>query len=448
MEIQNARDKAIKGDYSNALEHYLKITEILRSSPREFKLLEDILGEIRLIEAIQLELKAMITNKVVREPEAWTPPPKLQKPKPKKPKPKPKKQESEPEKHFPCDGYDRELVDLMHKEIIQKSTVKWTDIAGLTNAKSLLEEAIVLPMFMPDYFKGIRRPWKGILMTGPPGTGKTMLAKAVAAECKTTFFNITAATITSKWRGDSEKLVRLLFEMARFYAPSTIFIDEIDALCSTRGSESEHESSRRVKTEILVQMDGVSQQEQQVMVLAASNFPWLIDEALRRRLEKRILIPMPDYECRLQLLEINMSQVQVSQDLKLEEWADKLEKYSGSDITNLCRDASMMTMRRRIQGLKHEDIRKLSKEDLDVPVTNADFQDAVDKMHPSVSALDIQKFNDWMSEYGTFNIYFRKQLTINVLSHPLSFRNKSSVFLDPFIMYVSVLHSLFSKLYF
>lgn len=200
--------------------------------------------------------------------------------------------------HFTPIGYESHLIDALEKDILQRHPgVKWTDVAGLNDAKAILQEAVVLPIIMPEFFKGIRRPWRGVLMVGPPGTGKTLLAKAVATECGTTFFNVSSSTLTSKYRGESEKLVRLLFEMARFYAPSTIFIDEIDALCSARRSDSEHEASRRFKAELLIQMDGLNvntNDDKIIMVLAATNHPWDIDEAFRRRFEKRIYIALPN----------------------------------------------------------------------------------------------------------------------------------------------------------
>uniref|UniRef100_A0A182QDV8 Katanin p60 ATPase-containing subunit A1 n=1 Tax=Anopheles farauti TaxID=69004 RepID=A0A182QDV8_9DIPT len=307
-------------------------------------------------------------------------------------------------KFEPASHADVDLVDMLERDILQKNpNIHWDDIADLHEAKRLLEEAVVLPMWMPDYFKGIRRPWKGVLMVGPPGTGKTMLAKAVATECGTTFFNVSSSTLTSKYRGESEKLVRLLFEMARFYAPSTIFIDEIDSLCSRRGSESEHEASRRVKSELLVQMDGVSNDEATkiVMVLAATNFPWDIDEALRRRLEKRIYIPLPNSEGREALLKINLREVKVDESVDMRDIADRLDGYSGADITNVCRDASMMSMRRKIAGLRPEQIRQLAKEELDLPVSKQDFKEAIAKCNKSVSKDDLAKYQQWMKEFGS-----------------------------------------------
>ncbi|XP_040206531.1 katanin p60 ATPase-containing subunit A1 isoform X1 [Rana temporaria] len=312
------------------------------------------------------------------------------------------------QKKFDGTGYDKDLVEALERDIIsQNPNIRWEDIADLEEAKKLLKEAVVLPMWMPEFFKGIRRPWKGVLMVGPPGTGKTLLAKAVATECKTTFFNISSSTLTSKYRGESEKLVRLLFEMARFYAPTTIFIDEIDSICSRRGTSEEHEASRRVKAELLVQMDGVggtSENEdpsRMVMVLAATNFPWDIDEALRRRLEKRIYIPLPSTPGREELLRINLKELEVADDVDIASIAHNMEGYSGADITNVCRDASLMAMRRRIEGLLPEEIRNLSKDDMHMPTTMEDFEAALKKVSKSVSAPDIEKYEKWIAEFGS-----------------------------------------------
>ncbi|KAK9538074.1 hypothetical protein VZT92_005632 [Zoarces viviparus] len=312
------------------------------------------------------------------------------------------------QRKFDGTGYDCDLVDTLERDIVSRNpNVHWEDIADLEDAKKLLREAVVLPMWMPDFFKGIRRPWKGVLMVGPPGTGKTMLAKAVATECGTTFFNVSSSTLTSKYRGESEKLVRLLFEMARFYAPTTIFIDEVDSICGRRGTSDEHEASRRVKSELLVQMDGVGgaldndDPSKMVMVLAATNFPWDIDEALRRRLEKRIYIPLPTAVGRVELLKINLREVDVAADVDLHLIAEKIEGYSGADITNVCRDASMMAMRRQIQGLSPEEIRALSKDELQMPVTMKDFTLTLTKISKSVSAADLEKYESWMAEFGS-----------------------------------------------
>mmetsp|Transcript_81023 Transcript_81023/g.127603 ORF Transcript_81023/g.127603 Transcript_81023/m.127603 type:complete len:594 (-) Transcript_81023:40-1821(-) len=310
-------------------------------------------------------------------------------------------------------GPDTDLIDSLERDCVEKSPqVQWESIAGLAQAKSLLEEAVVLPLMMPEYFTGIRRAWKGVLMFGPPGTGKTMLAKAVATQCETSFFNVSASSMGSKYRGDSEKLVRILFEMARWYSPTTIFFDEIDALGSKRG-DGEHEASRRVKAELLVQMDGVASgtdadpdEKKQVTVLAATNRPWDLDEALRRRLEKRIYIPLPENEGRKQLFDINLRDVKLTDDVKKEELVKGTEGYSGADVTLVCREAAMMGLRRRLAearqaGVPLTKIAQMQKEKADDPVTQADFQAALKNVSKSVGNEDLQKFSDWMKEFGS-----------------------------------------------
>lgn len=308
------------------------------------------------------------------------------------------------------EGPDADLAAMLERDVLETSPgVRWDDVAGLSEAKRLLEEAVVLPLWMPEYFQGIRRPWKGVLMFGPPGTGKTLLAKAVATECGTTFFNVSSATLASKWRGESERMVRCLFDLARAYAPSTIFIDEIDSLCNSRGASGEHESSRRVKSELLVQIDGVNNsstgedgQRKIVMVLAATNFPWDIDEALRRRLEKRIYIPLPNFESRKELIKINLRTVEVAPDVDIDEVARRTEGYSGDDLTNVCRDASLNGMRRKIAGKTRDEIKNMAKEEISKdPVAMCDFEEALTKVQRSVSSADIERHEKWFSEFGS-----------------------------------------------
>ncbi|KAH9331592.1 hypothetical protein KI387_003700, partial [Taxus chinensis] len=230
------------------------------------------------------------------------------------------------------------------------------------NAKHLLKEAVVMPIKYPKYFTGLLSPWKGILLFGPPGTGKTMLAKAVATECKTTFFNISASSIVSKWRGDSEKLVKVLFELARHHAPSTIFLDEIDAIISQRGDgRSEHEASRRLKTELLIQMDGLMQTNDLVFVLAATNLPWELDAAMLRRLEKRILVPLPDPEARKSMFK-ELLPLQCDLEISYDFMVENTEGYSGSDIRLVCKEAAMRPLRRLMAELEENNAAQLPEE--------------------------------------------------------------------------------------
>lgn len=333
------------------------------------------------------------------------------------PKKEKKKAETFLEYCYPdLEGPDADLIKMLERDVVQKNpNVSFDDIAELDDAKRVLQEAVILPLLMPDYFKGIRRPWKGVLLFGPPGTGKTMLAKAVATVGKTTFFNVSASSLASKWRGESEKLVRILFEMARFYAPSTVFVDEIDSIASKRGG-GDHEASKRMKTEFFIQMDGVASEAAQdnegeeekepeiknVMVLAATNRPWDLDEAMIRRLEKRIYVPLPEEKGRQVLFKINLKNTKMEEEIDWEKLIETTKGYSGADINNVCREAAMMPMRRKILG-KNMDVNKIAemKAEFDVPLSMKDFLEALENVKTSVGITHLKEYAQWMEEFGS-----------------------------------------------
>ena len=318
-------------------------------------------------------------------------------------------------------GPDTELIQMVEREVVDMNlNVSFDDIAELEEAKRALTEAVVLPLLMPDFFIGLRRPWKGVLLYGPPGTGKTLLAKALATQGKTTFFNVSPTTFASKWKGESEKLVRILFEMARFYAPSTIFIDEVDSV-GTKRHDGEHEASKKVLAEMLVQMDGISESNSGlngefdnennkpkfIMVLGATNLPWDLDDALRRRFEKRIYIPLPNSVGRREMFMINFKGIKLSNDVDIDILVKKTEGYSGHDISSVCREASLMNMRRKLMTAngKFDILQAANNErflqDLEAPVSQNDILIAIKNISKSVSNNDVKKFEEWTYQYSS-----------------------------------------------
>ncbi|XP_013979788.1 vacuolar protein sorting-associated protein 4A isoform X2 [Salmo salar] len=258
---------------------------------------------------------------------------------------------------------------LMGAIVMEKPNVRWNDVAGLEGAKEALKEAVILPIKFPHLFTGKRTPWRGILLFGPPGTGKSYLAKAVATEANnSTFFSVSSSDLMSKWLGESEKLVKNLFDLARQHKPSIIFIDEVDSLCGSR-NENESEAARRIKTEFLVQMQGVGNNNDGILTLGATNIPWVLDAAIRRRsvvkiggqgqvgmghrFEKRIYIPLPEEPARSQMFRLHLGNTPHSlSDADLRQLAKKTEGYSGADISVIVRDALMQPVR-KVQSATH-----------------------------------------------------------------------------------------------
>ncbi|KAL4968020.1 putative AAA family ATPase [Aspergillus stella-maris] len=295
---------------------------------------------------------------------------------------------------------------VLNDIVVRGDEVHWDDIAGLEGAKKALKEAVVYPFLRPDLFSGLREPARGMLLFGPPGTGKTMLARAVATESKSTFFSVSASTLTSKWHGESEKLVRALFGLAKALAPSIIFVDEIDSLLSARSSGTENEASRRSKTEFLIQWSDLqraaagreplkSGDASRVLVLAATNMPWDIDEAARRRFVRRQYIPLPEHHVRAQQLRKLLGhQVHDLDDEDIEVLVHVTESFSGSDVTALAKDAAMGPLRNLGEALLHTPMDQIR------PICFADFEASLLSIRPSVSQEGLRAYEDWARQFG------------------------------------------------
>ncbi|XP_048334744.2 uncharacterized protein LOC107423715 isoform X2 [Ziziphus jujuba] len=294
-------------------------------------------------------------------------------------------------------GYEAKLVEMINTSIVDRSpSVKWEDVAGLEKAKQALMEMVILPTKRRDLFTGLRRPARGLLLFGPPGNGKTMLAKAVASESEATFFNVTASSLTSKWVGEAEKLVRTLFMVAKSRQPSVIFIDEIDSMMSTRLA-NENDASRRLKSEFLIQFDGVtSNADDLVIVIGATNKPQELDDAVLRRLVKRIYVPLPDVTVRKLLLRHKLKGQAFSLPSgDLERLSKETEGYSGSDLQALCEEAAMMPIRElgdNILTVKANQVRPLRYED---------FRNAMTVIRPSLNKSKWEELEQWNQEFGS-----------------------------------------------
>ncbi|XP_011298238.1 fidgetin-like protein 1 [Fopius arisanus] len=293
---------------------------------------------------------------------------------------------------------DQKMIELIRNEIMDGgATVEWDDVAGLEGVKKIIKEIVVFPILRPDIFTGLRRPPKGILLFGPPGTGKTLIGKCVASQSKSTFFSISASSLTSKWVGEGEKMVRALFAVARVHQPSVVFIDEIDSLLTQR-SETEHESSRRIKTEFLVQLDGATTgDDDRVLVIGATNRPQELDEAARRRFVKRLYIPLPESNARKQIVKnLLRNERHNLEDNDVDSIARLTQHYSGADMANLCKEASMGPIR----SIPFEQLENIHKDSVRC-VTLEDFQKAIGLVRPSVSQTDLDLYIRWDSTFGS-----------------------------------------------
>jgi transitional endoplasmic reticulum ATPase len=276
-------------------------------------------------------------------------------------------------------AYKEVTPTAMREVYIEVATVHWNDIGGLDSVKQHLKEAVEWPMKQPEIFTRLHiKPPKGILLYGPPGCGKTLLARAVATESDANFISIKGPEVFSKWVGESEKAIREVFRKARMAAPAVIFFDEMDSLTPQRGSMgSDSGVSERVISQLLTEMDGILTL-QDIVVIAATNRPNLIDPAVLRpgRFDRLIYVPEPDDKSRLQILKLYTTGMPLAKDVDLNQVAAQTRYYSGADLENICREAAMHALRQDINASE---------------VTMKDFQDALKEVGPSVTP-DMEKW--------------------------------------------------------
>jgi SpoVK/Ycf46/Vps4 family AAA+-type ATPase len=287
-------------------------------------------------------------------------------------------------------------ADASELVVTEKPNVTWNEVVGLETAKKAVKEAIVYPVQRPDLFP---LGWpRGILLFGPPGCGKTLLAAAVATEIDAVFYQIDAASIMSKWLGEAEQNVAKLFTSARKSSndgkPAIVFVDELDSLMGSHSNEVGGEI--RVKNQFLKEMDGIMDKGKSyhVYVIGATNKPWDLDWAFIRRFQKRIMVPLPDYNTRLNMLKLYTGNLEVTPDVDLHELGRLSEGFSGSDIRDVCQSAQLSLIGEFFESGKAAD-----KQAKPRPLTMTDFRQIFDSRKPSVSMDMLALYNRWFESF-------------------------------------------------
>ncbi|EYU17671.1 hypothetical protein MIMGU_mgv1a0257531mg, partial [Erythranthe guttata] len=319
-----------------------------------------------------------------------------------------KEEEKEPKKpskstleDFASNEFEQEFASSVIRP--DEIGVKFDDVGALEHVKKVLNELVILPMKRPNLFSrgNLLRPCKGLLLFGPPGTGKTLIAKALATEAGANFIGLSTASLTSKIYGDDEKLVRALFAFAAKVAPAVIFVDEVDDLLGARGKSSEHEATRRLRNEFMLRWDGLnSKDSQRILVIGATNRPFDLDDAVIRRMPRRVYVGLPNVENRSKILKVLLAKENLEPGFSFDQLAKATDSYSGSDLKNLCAAAAY----RPVEELLEQES-KGDKVDEGVtlrPLKLDDFIHSKAKVGPSIlnNSTSVIKLREWNEKYG------------------------------------------------